>query len=277
MNQMEKVENIKKILKKSGGAAVAFSGGADSSLLAYLAKQSLDGQAIAVTANLSSLAEGELEDAQRIAREIGIRHFIVDYNEFNEAGFAENSPDRCYYCKRGLFKHIKTIAEKHGISVIVEGTNASEIKGRRPGYQAAIEAGVLMPYVKYGVTANEIRAISKKMGLSTFDKPTMACLSSRFPYGQKITRKSLRRVDLAEAYLKGYGITQLRVRDHNNLARIEVEPQQFDIILHKNAEIHSYLKKLGFKYITLDIKGFQSGSMDESSSLWELHTPCAGN
>ena len=267
MNQMEKVENIKKILKKSGGVAVAFSGGADSSLLVYLAKQSLGGQAIAVTANISSLAEGELEDAQRIAREIGIRHFIVDYDEFNEAGFAENSPDRCYYCKRGLFKHIKRVAEKHGIGVIVDGTNASEIRGHRPGYQAAIEAGVLMPYVKCGVTAREIRAISKKIGLSAFDKPAMACLSSRFPYGQKITRESIRRVDLAEAYLKKSGLTQLRVRDHNNLARIEVEPQQFDIIMHKSAEIHSYLKKLGFKYVTLDIEGFRSGSMDKSSSL----------
>ena len=260
---MEKAENIKKILKKNGCAAVAFSGGADSSLLAYLAKQSLDEQAIAVTANLSSLAEGELEDAQGIAREIGIQHFIVDYDEFSEAGFAENSPDRCYYCKRGLFKHIKRVAEKHGIGVIVDGTNASEMKGHRPGYQAAIEAGVLMPYVKCGVTAREIRAISKKIGLSTFDKPVMACLSSRFPYGQKITRESLRRVNMAEAYLKKSGLTQLRVRDHDNLARIEVEPKQFDIILHKSAEIHSYLKKLGFEYVTLDIKGFRSGSMDE--------------
>jgi uncharacterized protein len=263
MNLLEKADRVKDLLEDTGGVVVAFSGGVDSSLLAFLARQALGVRAVAVTADSSTLPGGELEAARQVAREIGIRHVVIDYDELSEDGFAENTPLRCYYCKRGLFQRLKMVACEHGISAVVDGTNVSELKGHRPGYQAALEAGVLMPFVECGVTKEEIRELSRYFGLSTFDKPQMACLSSRFPYGQRITLEALRRVDCAEAYLRGFGLRQLRVRDHGGLARIEVEPEQFNLILDNKAEIIGFLKQLGFRYVSLDLQGFRSGSMDE--------------
>lgn len=260
---MEKIECVKELLQGTGGVIVAFSGGVDSSLLAYLAFEMLGERAIAVTADSATLSRGELEDARRIAGEIGIRHLVIDYDELGEEGFAENTPERCYYCKRGLFRQLRVVGEEHGIDVIVEGTNVSELKGHRPGYRAALEAGVLMPFVECGMGKEEIREISRQVGLSSFDKPQMACLSSRFPYGQRITLKALQRVDAAEMYLRNMGLRQLRVRDHADLARIEVEEPQFQLVMDNRKEIVEHLRGLGFKYVTFDLQGFRSGSMDE--------------
>ncbi len=263
MSLDEKMHAIMESLSRKGSVLVAFSGGVDSSVLAALAYMALGNNAIAVTADSSTLAPGELECAKKVAAEIGIKHIVISYDELDEPGFAENPVDRCYYCKKGLMRELKKIAAENGMNTIVEGTNISDLKGRRPGRRAVIEEEVCNPFVEFKVTKKEIREMARMLDLSNADKPSMACLSSRFPYGQTITHEALERVGKAEEYLRKAGFEVVRVRDHAGIARIEIMPSEMARFLDMREAVVSEFRRLGFSYVTLDIMGFRSGSMDE--------------
>ncbi len=258
-----KMKSIATALANRSSVLVAFSGGVDSSVLAALAYSALGDSAIAVTADSSTLAPGELEHAKEVAKEIGIKHIVIFYDELAESEFAKNPVDRCYYCKKGLMRKLKKIAARHDIKTIVDGTNISELKGHRPGYRAIIEEGIYNPYIEFKVTKEEIREMARRQNLSVADKPSMACLSSRFPYGQAITHDALKRVGEAEDYLRKAGFGVVRVRDHAGIARIEIMPDDMARFLGMREAIVSEFKRLGFSYVTLDLVGFRSGSMDE--------------
>ncbi|CAG1006371.1 Pyridinium-3,5-bisthiocarboxylic acid mononucleotide synthase [Methanosarcinales archaeon] len=263
MSPDEKMQSILADLAERGSVLIAFSGGVDSSVLAALAFKALGKNSIAVTADSQTLAPGELDRAKAVAKEIGILHKTIYYDELGEPGFAENPVNRCYHCKKGLIKELKKIASDYDIKTIIEGTNISDLKNHRPGYMAIVEEGIYNPFVKFKVTKEEIRDIARKLGLSVADKPSMACLSSRFPYGQTITADALRRVGVAENYLHARGFTVVRVRDHSGIARIEITPDEMVRLMEMRDEICAEFKRLGFSYVTLDLMGFRSGSMDE--------------
>ncbi|MBE0520993.1 MAG: ATP-dependent sacrificial sulfur transferase LarE [Candidatus Methanoperedenaceae archaeon] len=259
----DKIQGIVNWLALKGSVLVAFSGGVDSSVLAALAYRALGDRAVAVTADSQTLAPGELECAKAVADEIGIRHEVIFYDELNEPGFADNPVDRCYYCKKGLLRELKQLAERLKINTVIEGTNFSDLKGHRPGRRAVEEEGAYNPFVEFKVTKEEIREMARILGLSVADKPSMACLSSRFPYGQKITEDALKRVGYAEDFLRRSGFRVVRVRDHGGIARIEIMPGDIMRFMEIREKVVSGFKKLGFSYITLDLLGFRSGSMDE--------------
>ncbi|MCE8424838.1 MAG: ATP-dependent sacrificial sulfur transferase LarE [Candidatus Methanoperedens sp.] len=263
MSLDNKIESILDSLSRKKSVIVAFSGGVDSSVLSALAYRALGDNAIAVTADSKTLAPGELGCAIKVAQEIGIKHIVIFYDELKEREFTKNPEDRCYYCKKGLIRELKKIAARNHIRTIVEGTNISDLKNHRPGYRAIIEEDVYNPFVEFKVTKEDIREIARKLCLSVAEKPSMACLSSRFPYRQTITIEGLTRVGEAEKYLKEQGFLTFRVRDHNGIARIEIMPHDMESILDQRQTIVEVFKKLGFSYITLDLMGFRSGSMDE--------------
>ena len=258
-----KMQSIIEALKERGSALVAFSGGVDSSVLAALAYRALGDHALAVTADAPTLAPGELEGAKKVAAQIGINHIVIFYDELHEPEFAKNPVDRCYYCKKGLIRELKKIAQKQSINTIIEGTNYSDMNGHRPGHRAVTEEDIYNPYIEFGVTKEEIREMAHELNLSVADKPSMACLSSRFPYGQMITHDALKRVGEAEAFLQKMGFEVVRVRDHDWIARIEIMPFEMRRFMDMRDDVAVELKKLGFSYVTLDIMGFRSGSMDE--------------
>jgi uncharacterized protein len=263
MSINDKMRSIENAVVQRGSVLIAFSGGVDSSVLAVLAHRALGDRAIAVTADSQTLSPGELEGAKTVAKEIGIAHKIISYDELDEPGFANNPVDRCYYCKKGLIRELKKFAAEHDVRSIIEGTNFSDMKSHRPGHRAVIEEEVYNPYVEFEVTKEEIREMARKLGLSVADKPSMACLSSRFPYGQTITSDALVRVGEAENYLRAHGFGVVRVRDHAGIARIEVMPVEMAHFMEIREEVVAKFKGLGFSYITIDLVGFRSGSMDE--------------
>lgn len=263
MSVEQKMRSIAYALAGKKGIIVAFSGGVDSSVLAALAYRALGDNAIAVTADSMTLAPGELECAKKVAEEIGIKHIVIFYDELDEPGFAGNPVDRCYYCKKGLIRELKKLSVQYGADAIIEGTNISDLRNRRPGHRAVIEEGIYNPFVEFNVTKEEIREMAHELGLSVADKPSMACLSSRFPYGQAITPEALKRVGKAEDYLRKSGFSAVRVRDHAGIARIEIMPDEMMRFLEMRVAVASKFKMLGFSYITLDLAGFRSGSMDE--------------
>jgi|Deesub1362A_J573_1020465.scaffolds.fasta_scaffold00191_39 uncharacterized protein len=257
----KKIEAIKKEFKNKGKVLVAFSGGVDSSVLAKIGFLSLGDDCIAVTAVSETYPEWELRYAKKIAEEIGIRHYVIKHSELSADGFSENSPDRCYICKRSLFKRLREFGKELGFTVIAEGTNKSELSGHRPGYRAVKEFDVFTPLKNY--TKEEIREIAQYLGLSNWNKPSMACLSSRFPFGEKITLEKLEKIEKAEKFLFSLGVETCRVRYHREIARIEVHPGDFKLMVNYRDAIVSYFKSLGFKFITMDLEGFRSGSLSE--------------
>ena len=263
MTLEDKITKIVEALALKGSVLIAFSGGVDSSVLAALAKKALGEKAVAVTADSQTLAPGELECAKAVAKEIGIRHEVVFYDELNEPGFSNNPVERCYFCKKGLLRELKKLAVSLGLNTVVEGTNFSDLKGHRPGRRAVEEEGAYNPFVEFEVTKKEIREMARVLGLSVADKPSMACLSSRFPYGQEITEDDLKRVGYAEDFLRKSGFRVVRVRDHDGIARIEIMPDDMVRFMEMREKVVSEFKKRGFSYITLDLVGFRSGSMDE--------------
>lgn len=246
---------------------VAFSGGIDSTLVAYFARFALGDSAVAVTADSPSLSSSDLEDAKHLAQEIGIKHLIVRTKELDDVNYVNNPPNRCYFCKKELSDKLKHLASTLGIEVIVDGTNADDLHGHRPGAAALAERGVLRPLAEVGLSKDEVRALAKICGLPNFEKPSMPCLSSRIQYGQIITPERLLKIEKAEALIRSLTeVGELRVRDHGNLARIEVGKGErarfFDTKLLD--QIASSLRQLGFIYITLDVAGYRSGSMNET-------------
>lgn len=263
---IKKLENLKEILKKTNGAVVAFSGGVDSTFLLRIAKDILGDKVLAVTANSETYPKRELEAAKSFAAEIGARHIIIETLELEIAGFADNPPDRCFYCKHELFSKLTGIARQNGIDFVFDGSNYDDRNDHRPGMRAAKELGVVSPLKQAEMTKADIREISRELGLSTWDKPSFACLSSRFPYGTKITPEKLTVVGEAEDFIRDLGFQELRVRHHDNIARIEVGMKDLERIIPYADMISEKLKKLGFLYVTLDLSGYTTGSMNYTLS-----------
>jgi pyridinium-3,5-biscarboxylic acid mononucleotide sulfurtransferase len=265
MEDQDSLKQLKRILKKAAPLAVAYSGGVDSTFLMKVAHDALQDRVIAFTAQSSIHPEREFREATEFTRIAGIKHIIIQSKELENKEFTDNPPNRCYLCKYELFSKIKEVAGRHGIKFIAEGSNIDDLGDYRPGMQAIKELGIISPLKDAGLGKDAIRKLSKQMDLPTWNKPAFACLASRFPYGEKISREKLAMVDMAEQYLVNMGFRQVRVRHHGYIARIEVAGDErklfFDLGLMEN--IHKYFKEIGFAYTVLDLKGYRTGSMNE--------------
>lgn len=260
-----KLKELKKYLGTLNSVVVAFSSGVDSTFLLKVAQEVLGDQVTAVTVQSHLFPKRELEEAQRFCEREGIRHIICPVKELEIEGFRQNPPDRCYLCKKELFKQIQKIAENNRIPYVVEGSNLDDDGDYRPGRRAIAELGIRSPLHEAGLTKQEIRVLSKEMGLPTWEKPSFACLASRFVYGEEITEEKLQMVDKAEGELFRMGFRQFRVRIHGSMARIEVLPEEFDRLMRQeNRErIVADFKNYGFNYVTMDLAGYRTGSMNE--------------
>jgi len=260
-----KLLRLRERLRSIGSAAVAFSSGVDSTFLLRVAHEELGDRVLAVTVRSHAFPKRELDEAESFCRAEGVRHEILDSDELSIPEFVENPPDRCYHCKKTIFGEIAALARAYGLNAVLEGSNLDDDGDYRPGRRAIKELGVLSPLHDAGLTKAEIRTLSRKMGLPTAEKPSFACLASRFPYGERITAAALERVERAEQWLldAGFGLTQLRVRSHGDMARIEVPPGDIPRLAARAGEIAATLKSFGFAYVTLDLNGYRTGSMNE--------------
>jgi len=259
----EKRIKLLDVLGRYKSAVVAFSGGVDSTFLARMAKDVYGDNLLLITTTSSTYPFYELEEAKSLALMLGIRHRIIVSEEIDIPGYADNPPDRCYYCKSELFGKIKYIAQKEGFEVVFDGSNADDLKDFRPGMKAKHEKGVISPLAEAGFTKNDIRQFSRELDLPTATKQSYACLASRFPYGEKITKIKLDRLGMAEFEVRKLGFTQFRIRSHENLARLEFIPSEMDKAWRKKSQLVIICKKSGFNYITIDLTGYRTGSMNE--------------
>ena len=264
MEAERKYEDLLRILKEQESLAVAFSGGVDSTFLLYAARQALGDRAVALTCVSDFIPEREKKEAAAFCREKGIRQIIIDYPILEREEIARNPKDRCYLCKKALFGQFVETAHQMGIHAVAEGSNLDDLSDWRPGLHAINELGILSPLRQAQLTKAEIRQLSNRAGLETWNKPSFACLASRFVYGETITKEKLQMVEKAEELLRSLGFLQFRVRIHGTMARIEVLPEQFDLLLGEpvRTSVTKELRCLGFSHVSMDLEGYRTGSMN---------------
>ncbi len=259
-------ERLQQLVRRLESALVAFSGGVDSALILKVAVLTLGAERVlAVTARSPSVPAGELAEAVRVAREIGAAHELLDTHELENPGYLANPPERCYLCKAELYTRLAGLARQRGLAAVVNGVNADDLGDYRPGLKAAEEHGVRAPLAEAGLTKADVRQLAAALGLSVHDKPASPCLSSRVPYGEEITPEKLRRIEAAERFLRELGLRECRVRHHEKLARIEVPGDQIARLAEPElrSRVERRLRELGFHYVTLDLRGLRSGSLNE--------------
>ncbi|WP_420850674.1 ATP-dependent sacrificial sulfur transferase LarE [Paenibacillus lutrae] len=259
----EKDRKLGEILRRMERVMVAFSGGVDSTFVLKRAQQELGNQVLAVTAASETFPSREFDAAVSLAEEMGVKLWATEVKELDNEGFAANNPDRCYHCKTGLYTHLREMAAEKGYPYVLDGSNVDDLGDYRPGLQAKNEQGVRSTLQEAGLSKQEIRQLSRELGLPTWNKPSFACLSSRIPYGTRIEKWKIDQLDEGEYFLSRLGFYQVRVRHHDKLARIEVMPEETALVIENRDAIYKKFKELGFAYVTLDLQGYRSGSMNE--------------
>jgi uncharacterized protein len=258
-----KLKRLQNILSKMDGILIAYSGGVDSTLLLKVAKDTLSNKVLAVTAQSPTYPQDEIEQAKKIAKKFKVKHLIIKTNELKDPNFFRNPANRCYFCKKELFRKLKKIAKRYRLHCVADGSNLDDVRDYRPGSQAVKEFNVRSPLREARFTKRDIRVLSKRLSLPTWDKPNLACLASRFPYRERINISSLKKVQQAERIIKRLGIKQVRVRHHKNIARIEVPGSQISDVVKHREDILGQLKKIGYNYICVDLQGYRTGSLNE--------------